>query len=346
MTKKLLLLMFLLSIIPSVAQSISGKIFDENNLPLYGVSVYFDGTTLGTTTNNDGFFEILANKLPDANLVISFMGYETVYLNKIQSPIQVKLNPASIVLKEVVLEPIPFTRKQMMAIFREQFLGNTKGGRNCTILNEEAVNFSYQSKDFKLSAFADQKLKVQNDYLGYIVEVELIDFYVFFSKRTMMSQYVQGSFYAATTFYTDLTTKTKSFEKNRKAAYIGSTMHFFKNLTNNVWNKKEFLLYDRSLPTDASLFFEVSKENNITKVTLKEKGNFVTINQGYNYRRIFNLLFDGSEQSKVTFRTIEFYVDEFGNHSDIDKIDFSGEISKKRFGDLLPLNFVLPGSEK
>jgi hypothetical protein len=41
----------------------------------------------------------------------------------------------------------------------------------------------------------------------------------------------------------------------------------------------------------------------------------------------------------VTFRTPVFYVDAYGNHTNIDAIDFSGEISKKRFGDMLPVNF-------
>uniref|UniRef100_UPI00404B04FA carboxypeptidase-like regulatory domain-containing protein n=1 Tax=Flavobacterium sp. TaxID=239 RepID=UPI00404B04FA len=346
MNKYFTIFLVLFSFNVSFSQIVSGKIVDENDMPLYGVSVYFDGTTLGTTTDNDGVFEMNLKAIPDAILVISFIGYETVYLNSVLSPIQLKLNPVSIALKGVVLEPIPFTRKEMLKIFREQFLGNTKSGRNCKILNEDAIQFIYESKDYKLSAFADQKLKVRNDYLGYIVEFELIDFYVYFSKRTVLSEYVLSCFYAGTTFYTDLTTNEKSYEKNRKSSYLGSYMHFFKNLTNNNWGKKDFILYDGSLPTDPNLFFEITDAKSTKKVTIKEKGASISIGEAVNFQKAFNLLYKGKYQSKVTFRTLEFTVDEFGNHSDIDKIDFSGEISKKRLGDMLPLNFVLPESEK
>jgi hypothetical protein len=330
----------------SLSQAISGKIVDENDLPLYGVSVYFDGTTLGTTTNNDGFFEMNLKVIPDAVLVISFIGYEVVYLNSIQSPMQIKLNPISLVLKGVVLEPIPFSRKEMLRIFRDQFLGTTKGGRNCTILNEDAIQFVYESKDYKLSAFADQKLKIQNDYLGYVVEFELVDFYINFSKRSILSQYVRRSFYAGTTFYTDLTTDNKSYLKNRRSAYLGSSMHFFKNLINNNWGKKEFLLYNGSFPIDPNLFFEITDVGNTTKVTIKEKGAAVAIGDAIKFYKTFNILYNGKDQSKLIFRTLEFNVDAFGNYSEIDKIDFSGDISKNRFGDMLPVNFLLPESEK
>ena len=163
--KKLFLQIYILFLItPLLAQTINGKIVDENNSPLYGVSVYFDGTTIGTTTDNLGFFELNIQSLPNATLVISYIGYESIYLNTIQSPIELKLKPSSIILKEVVLEPIPFSRKEMLAVFREQFLGKTKGGKNCVILNEDAVKFSYTSKEFKLSAFADEKIRVKNNF--------------------------------------------------------------------------------------------------------------------------------------------------------------------------------------
>lgn len=346
MNKYFTIFLVLFSFNISFSQIVSGKILDENDLPLYGVSVYFDGTTLGTTTDNDGVFEMNLKVIPDAILVISFLGYETVYLNSVLSPIQLKLKPVSIALKGVVLEPIPFTRKEMLRTFRAQFLGNTKSGRKCTILNEDAIQFIYESKDYKLAAFADQKLKIQNDYLGYIVEFELVDFYIYFTKRTVSSEYAMRSFFSGTTFYTDLTTDEKAYDKNRKSSYLGSSMHFFKNLINNKWGKKEFILYKGSFPADPSLYFEVTDAENNKKVTIKEKGASVAIGNAVNVYKTFNLLYNGKEQSKVIFRTLEFNVDAFGNYSEIDKIDFSGEISKRRLGDMLPVNFVLPDSEK
>lgn len=327
----------------SISQVINGKIVDENDQPLEGVSVYFDGTTIGTTTNTIGFFEFNLQSIPNATLVISYIGYESVYLNSIQSSINLKLKPNAIALKEVVLEPIPFTRKEMLEIFREQFLGKTKGGKNCLILNEDAIQFSYESKTYKLTAFADERLKIKNNYLGYLIDFELVDFYVLFTKRSVSSQYVKSSFYAGTTFYTDLSTSEQAYDKNRANSYLGSTMQFFKNLTTNTWGKKEFVLFEGSFATNPDLFFEVTDYQNVKKVTIKNQEKFTSsFNGNSRFYKSFNLLFDKKDQSKVTIRTPVFYVDAYGNHTNIDAIDFSGEISKKRFGDMLPTNFVLP----
>lgn len=54
---------------------INGKVTGEGGVPLSGVSVLVKGTTIGTTTNNEGNFSLTA---PDANvtLVISSVGYD------------------------------------------------------------------------------------------------------------------------------------------------------------------------------------------------------------------------------------------------------------------------------
>lgn len=336
---KLVFILLFLCFSQLMAQTINGKIVDENNSPLYGVSIYFDGTTIGTTTNDKGDFELLVNQIPNVNFVISYIGYETVYLSSIQSPINIKLKPSAISLKEVVLEPVPFSRKEMLKVFREQFLGKTKGGKNCVILNEEAVQFSYTSKEFKLSAFADEKIRVKNNYLGYIIEVDLVDFYAIYNKRTLSNDYLRGSYFAVTSFFKEIEEENKSFEKNRISSYLGSSKHFFKNLIEKKWGKKEFILFDGSFPTDANLHFEISEDKNMKLISVK--GRQITTNSltTPKFYRSFNMLYNNKEQSRIIFKTPEFYIDAFGNHTHIDQIDFSGDISKKRFGDMLPLDY-------
>lgn len=340
MKKKFLLLLFLLHFSFVFSQSINGKVVDENDVPLYGVSVYFDGTTIGTTTNKDGVFELSVNQIPNASFVISYIGYETVYLSSFQSPINVKLKPSAISLKEVVLEPVPFSRKEMLAVFREQFLGKTKGGKNCEILNEDAVQFSYTSKEFKLTAFADEKLIIKNNYLGYTIEFELVDFFVTYGKRTLSNEFLRRSFYAGTTFYQEIEDPKQDFEKNRIKAYLGSPKHFFKNLIEKKWGKNEFLLFDGSFATDANLHFEISDAHNMKLVKVNRKEIKINSLNKTEFFRSFNMLYDNKNQSIITLKTSEFYVDAYGNNTHIDKIDFSGEISKKRFGDMLPLDFL------
>jgi hypothetical protein len=341
MKKIFLVLFFLFHFNFLFSQSIKGKVVDENNSPLYGVSVYFDGTTIGTTTNNEGVFEFSVNQIPNVNFVISYIGYETVYMLSIQSPINIKLNPLEISLKEVVLEPIPFSRKEMLTVFREHFLGRTKGGKNSVILNEEAIQFSYTAKEFELAAFADEKIRVRNNFLGYIIEVDLIDFYILYNKKTLSNNFLSGSYFAVTSFYKEINGVTKSFEKNRISSYLGSSKHFFKNLIDKKWGKKEFVLYDGSFATDADFHFEILDAKDMKLIRVKEKQITTNLLSTQKFFRSFNMLYNNKEQSGIIFKTNEFYVDIFGNHSNIDQIDFSGEISKKRFGDMLPLDFVL-----
>jgi len=323
------------------SQTIQGTVFDENTIPLEGVSVYYDGTTLGTTTNQAGQFEINSLATPNAILVISYIGFESIYLNAVQNNLKISLKPNIISLNEVLLEPIPFSRKDMLAVFREQFLGQTKAGRNCLILNEEAIQFAYDSQNYKLSAFADEPLKIENKLLGYEVYFNLIDFSVVFSKRSLDEVFMRTSFFSGTSFFQEMKDLNQKIEKNREKAYLGSSKHFFKNLNDKKWGKKEFLVFERGFVSDPTLHFEVIPGENLTLIKLIEKP--VTINGiiALKFRKSLQLLYNNKEQSGIVFYTPSFYVDAYGSYSNIDQIIFSGEIAKKRMGDMLPGNFEI-----
>ena len=64
----------------SFSQEIRGVVLDGNtNLPLEYVSVQFDQTTIGTTTNQKGEFR-LNNTNIKTPLIISYLGYNTKVL--------------------------------------------------------------------------------------------------------------------------------------------------------------------------------------------------------------------------------------------------------------------------
>lgn len=327
------------------SQKIQGTIYDENTVPLEGVSVYYDGTTLGTTTNQNGQFEINSLATPNAILVVSYIGYETIYLNSVQNNVNISLKPNAISLNEVLLEPIPFSRKEMLTVFRKQFLGQTKAGRNCVILNEDVIQFTYDSRSFKLSAFVEEPLKIQNEFLGYDVNFNLIDFSVIFSKRTLEEAFMRSNFFAGTSFFQEMPNQTDKITKNREKTYLGSSKHFFKNLIDKKWGKKEFSVFERGFVSDPNLHFEVIQEENLTliKVLLKPvtQNASVTVNgiETIKFRKSLQLLFNNKEQSGIVFYTPTFYVDAYGSYSNIDQIIFSGEIAKKRMGDMLPADY-------
>ena len=86
----LLLLLLLLSVFAASwvqAQTlIKGQVLDVlDQSPLEGVSVYFDGTSLGTSTKAAGFFELPLSQKINATLVVSYLGYETRSIADLQN---------------------------------------------------------------------------------------------------------------------------------------------------------------------------------------------------------------------------------------------------------------------
>ncbi|MBB3700911.1 carboxypeptidase-like regulatory domain-containing protein [Flammeovirga yaeyamensis] len=112
--KKLLILLFstcltLLSASVHAQFTIKGQVVEQgSNLPVPFASVYFEGTTIGTLTNNNGLFSITIDDYKGKTLVAKFTGYEhcTKKLNNsnYNKKIILKLKESSTELEEVVIK--------------------------------------------------------------------------------------------------------------------------------------------------------------------------------------------------------------------------------------------------
>ena len=81
---------------------ISGKILDEEQMPVPGVNVVIKGTTIGTITGGDGSFSMQA--ADDDVLVITYIGYTTEEIKvKGAGPYNISLVPDVVGLDEVVV---------------------------------------------------------------------------------------------------------------------------------------------------------------------------------------------------------------------------------------------------
>ena len=81
---------------------ISGKILDEEQMPVPGVNVVIKGTTIGTITGGDGSFTMQA--ADNDVLVITYIGYTTEEIPvKGPGPYSVSLVPDVVGLSEVVV---------------------------------------------------------------------------------------------------------------------------------------------------------------------------------------------------------------------------------------------------
>lgn len=83
-------------------KTISGKVIDENGLPLPGASIIQQGTLNGVVADFDGNFSInIANK--NSIIEISFMGYGTKFVKASEDFSKIQLQPDTTSLDEVVL---------------------------------------------------------------------------------------------------------------------------------------------------------------------------------------------------------------------------------------------------
>ena len=87
----------------SESMKITGKVIDETNEPMIGVTVMLPGTTTGTVTDFDGNFSLEAPK-GSKTLTISFVGYESQTVTiPANNNINVKMEPQTQLLNDVVV---------------------------------------------------------------------------------------------------------------------------------------------------------------------------------------------------------------------------------------------------
>ncbi len=76
MYKNLLYLCFCIHFMMNAQENLTGQVYFDQNKPVMQASVFWEGTTLGTVTDNDGKFSIKKTVLSQT-LVISYVGFKT-----------------------------------------------------------------------------------------------------------------------------------------------------------------------------------------------------------------------------------------------------------------------------
>ncbi len=65
-----------------ISQTFYGRVIDKiTQQPIETAAVYFDNTTIGTTTNEKGEFTIAYTDAVQSTLVLSYLGYELVLIS-------------------------------------------------------------------------------------------------------------------------------------------------------------------------------------------------------------------------------------------------------------------------
>lgn len=324
--------LILLSSISGFAQkTLNGNVYSaRDSTALEAVSVYFDGTTLGTITNSSGAYSIPIQEGIKSSLVISMLGYAPVYVSNYLNtngqiaPIYLTENTEE--LSTVHIENDDWSRKKKLNVFRKEFLGNSLQALECKILNEDDLKLHYSKSNKQLTAWSDVPLVIENKHLGYLVNYSLTDFQVNYEKSIETGfTYVHQVYTEGFTFFKELKKKTKKkFIVNRQKSYLGSTLHFLRSLTQEQLTENRFKIYYKSFEVAPYSRFKLQKENSSMHVEL-------TVDK-------LSILYNNEEQSFIEAQA-PFIIDAFGNHSPASALSTGGVMSLKRFAFMLPLDY-------
>ena len=309
-------------------QIVKGTIFDKSDSSKISIaSIYFNGTSVGTNSDQNGHFELDITKFASLPLTISALGYNSVTLTDFskEKPIEVYLTPKTFELNEVfvVAKSTVKERKANLKLFRDQFLGSSYNGQNCVIMNEGDITFKNGISHDTLKAFASKPILIVNNALGYKITYYLDKFEYYRKSKSFL---YQGS----AIFKEDLTSEitNKFFEKRRKNAYLGSRSHFFASLWANKLKSNGFTI--RNSKDQILNFEDIVIERSGFKKYLSYKGNL-----GIYY-------FPKSSNSTIELlRTIDPVFFDSSGYFDGSGVKIIGQMAQQRIGDLLPYDYRL-----
>jgi hypothetical protein len=323
--KKALLALLVLCLTTTVyGQLIKGIVLDEQTgSPVDYASVFFNGTFVGTTTNEKGGFELDVSKYRTRPLYISAVGYYPQVITDF-NPAEIQrvlLKPRVFEIEEVsvVSKSLVRKRKACMRIFEHEFIGNTTNARRCYILNEEDITFNYASDKDTLKAYARRPLRIQNLSLGYDITYYLERFE--YDRKNKKVLYT-GSII----FNRDLVTDEESlkrYERKREYAYTGSGKHFFRVLWSNSLKSSGFEV--KNYRTSDKLKYENIVTEEVSGRKYLHYGEELVI-------RYFDKL------SYISFLKEKVYFEQDG-FFDPTGIIWSGTIAKQRIADFLPYEY-------
>ncbi|MBA5629724.1 carboxypeptidase-like regulatory domain-containing protein [Moheibacter lacus] len=238
---RIFIIIFLFLAVLGKAQiQINGKVVDEFGFVVSDVLVYVDGSSISTHSDIEGQFSL---QLSNGNYQIVFRkeGYENqikqVNANVDFFEIQLQTSKA-IELDEAHIVKLSEEKwREYYELFKLLFLGQNNAAQLCEITNPKVLNFSYDEENATLKASARQPLKIQNQYLGYELEYDLVDFSMDYRNQI---QYIAG-----TSLFVEMQgskSKNKKWNRNRLSSFHGSLMHFVRSLYDEKLKENGFII--------------------------------------------------------------------------------------------------------
>jgi hypothetical protein len=248
--KTLLILCLILSDFNLFSQTvIKGFVRDSSSkLPVQNAAVYLSRTTIGTYTDQEGFYTLLVPVQGQFELTVSFIGYKSVsaivYARGGRQNFDISIAPDPVLLNEVTVRSKFKNRIIDYSDFVRLFIGESENAQSCKIKNPSDMRLFRDPENKFLRGHSVKPLIIENKALGYTVLYDLVDFdYNIETGNCRFSGYTQfkpenGS-----------KARTRKWSRNRLTAFYGSRTDFLRSLFADSLSSANFTVLECGIDT-------------------------------------------------------------------------------------------------
>ncbi len=337
---------------------VKGKVIDKNSKePLQGASVFAQNTTLGVASNADGKFII---KLPNGgySLIVTYTGYETesVRINNASSlndSLVFELSPKEKALEEIsiaISNEVKDGWQKYGEFFTQNFIGQSKFARQCSIKNPEVLHFYFYKKKNRLKVLTKEPLSVENFALGYNLKFAIDSFT--YDYNTNINLFIGYPFFEEMQGTPE---QQETWKENRSAVYKGSMLEFMRSIFDQTLEKDGFELQfiiksnDEEIPIPLQNLYgalNYSKDDSTNTVEFKPNQNEVALIYKNAKPEPTYLNTDSTIKKDFQLSTLFFAPDESivieqnGYYFDQTDITTNGYLGFRKIGDMLPYDYI------
>lgn len=329
-----------------------GKVYDAaTSESLSNASVYLSGTTIGTATDKNGYYQIAKVPAGKYQLIISLVGYAPL-IERINLP-DSSIHKKDFHLEQQIIEmnPVQISEehteewKENLEAFKKYFLGQTDFSDECTIENQNEIVLLKDTNNV-LTAKSTNPLTVINRALGYRIECLL-------AKFVLNEQKLQASivYYAK---FSELESSNKNelnhWDENREDAFENSLKKFLHSIIDSKNIKREYFINTDKLynlyKSGRYSYSVVSLDSTFWKKHITQKENEKTFVVELDKRLYGVLNLRTREESYFRLPEGSLEIDTDGTPIDPLMIDVSGDYANKGVANLLPKDYSVFNLDK
>ena len=333
------IVLFLLPTFSFCQNFLSGNVVEkESGTVIENANVFFSQTTMGTTTDERGYFSFKGVPKGKYELVISHVGFAPFHLmvemeDQSKEVLEIELVQQVVELPSLTIQADTTDWHQNFLLFKYFFLGNTENARQCTIKNPKDIFLYFDVEEGILYGHATKPILVENLALGYQLTFLLENFKADRKNKKILI--------AGRPFFEELLPNNpkmlKVWKENRKKAYYGSFTHFIQNLYSGELSLDEFEIFELVPVVNSKKFDPIFLEEKLNYWKGREKES-ITRNQKKqcgDSLRYYEILKSNPDfekgKSKRVVDVRALIVEDQLNYDGYLKVIFKGEKPEKAF---------------